>query len=154
MSPELREEVELQLAMMRQDLERFAAARHEAASTPPDPVRLSALAAMLHSFYNGVENIFKRIAIHCDGGPPRGESSHAALLELVAKEQPHRPAALSASLAGTLREYMRFRHVFRYAYNFQIRWKDMANLVAGCEIVLDQLEKELRAFLKVTESKQ
>lgn len=28
----------------------------------PDQIDLSAAAAMLHSFYNGIENIFKRIA--------------------------------------------------------------------------------------------
>ena len=30
--------------------------------TPPTEIELSALAATLHSFYTGVENIFKRVA--------------------------------------------------------------------------------------------
>jgi hypothetical protein len=35
-------------------------------ANPPNDVELIALAAMLHSFYNGVENIFKRIAEEFD----------------------------------------------------------------------------------------
>ena len=33
------------------------------ASETPSNIELSALAAMLHSFYTGIENIFKRVAV-------------------------------------------------------------------------------------------
>jgi len=35
--------------------------------TTPTDIELSALAAVLHSFYTGVENIFKRVAVELDG---------------------------------------------------------------------------------------
>lgn len=106
---------------------------------------------MLHGFYNGVENIFKRITVHCDDGPPRGEGSHAALLDLMTRPSPNRPAAVSGTLAAELRKYLRFRHVFRYAYNVQLRWENMADLVGGCQRVLDELEAEMNAFLNAVE---
>ena len=44
--------------------------------TTPTDIELSALAAALHSFYTGVENIFKRVALELDAQPPQGESWH------------------------------------------------------------------------------
>jgi hypothetical protein len=43
--------------------------------------------------------------------------------------------------------------VFRYAYNVQLRWDEMADLVIACHAVLDRLEAEMDAFLKATEDK-
>ena len=46
-------------------------------------IELSALAAMLHSFYNGIENILKRIALELDDPMPGGESWHKELLDCM-----------------------------------------------------------------------
>jgi len=56
-------------------------------------------------------------------------------------------------LAAELHKYLRFRHVFRYAYNVQLRWPEMADLVSACQGVLEQLEAEMAAFLKAAEDK-
>lgn len=45
-------------------------------------------------------------------------------------------------------EYLEFRHVFRQAYSFQLRWDKMSPLVLGCEETLRQLEAELDVFLR------
>ncbi len=152
MSPELKEEVEMELAMLRQHLDAFASARSQATVRPPDTVAKAALGAMLHGFYGGVENLFKRIALHCDGGPPQGVGSHAALLALMAQARPTRPPAISGSLAADLREFMRFRHVFRNAYTNELRWRDMAGLVSACPNVLSRLQNEIGVFLKSFEA--
>jgi hypothetical protein len=60
-----------QIAVERQQLHRLLATHRpileKCAARPPSEIELSALAAMLHSFYNGTENIFKRIAEEIDG---------------------------------------------------------------------------------------
>ncbi len=116
--------------------------------TTPNDIELSALATMLHSFYTGIENIFKRVAVELDGTMPRGESWHRELLDAVTRPSAARPAVLSAPLRDRLREYLEFRHVFRQAYSFQLRWDKMAPLVLGCEETLRQLEAELDVFLR------
>ena len=76
MSSELREEIELGLAELRQLLGSFRPLREKILNVTPEFVEISALAGFLHAFYTGIENLFKRIAIHLDGAPPRGEAWH------------------------------------------------------------------------------
>jgi hypothetical protein len=56
-----------QQATEREQLRRLLAGMHEllakCRTTAPTEIELSALAATLHSFYTGVENIFKRLAV-------------------------------------------------------------------------------------------
>ena len=94
MSSELVQDTELELRQI-QDL----LARHEALleAPPPseDPVRTMALAALLHSYYTGIENVFRRIAAPCDGGLPSGPSWHRQPLDSMAMRTPEGPAVIS-----------------------------------------------------------
>ena len=123
-------------------------------STPPDAIELSALASMLHSFYTGMENLFKRIEILVDGKSWHGKTWHTQLLNSMAKPGQNRPAVISESLRVQLRTYLDFRHVFRHAYSFELRWDKMAPLVSECENTLQLLHVELDDFLKKIESKE
>lgn len=118
------------------------------ASQPPNEIELSALAALLHSFYTGIENIFKRVVIELDGEAPRGEAWHRQLLDAVANPTTVRGALISESLRDTLSEYLAFRHVFRQAYSFDLRWEKMSTLVLNCEPTFRRLETELEVFLQ------
>ena len=115
--------------------------------TAPTDIELSALAAVLHSFYTGVENIFKRVAIELDGQPVTGEAWHRDLLLRMKETSPNRPALLPAQLHDTLLEYLRFRHVFRNAYSFDLDWQKLSPLVLRLEKTFRQLEGALDAFL-------
>ena len=117
-------------------------------TTAPNEIELSALAALLHSFYTGVENIFKRVTVELDGEPVRGEAWHRELLLRMKTPTPHRPALLSEELHDTLNEYLRFRHVFRNAYAFDLDWLKMAPLVLRIEETFQKLEMALVDFLK------
>ncbi len=44
----------------------------------PNLVEVDALAVLLHSFCAGVENLFKRIVIAVDEGPPQDATIHPA----------------------------------------------------------------------------
>jgi hypothetical protein len=56
-----------QVTVERDQLHRLLDVHHslleKCAAMPPNEVELSALAAMLDSFYNGIENIFKRTTL-------------------------------------------------------------------------------------------
>jgi len=116
--------------------------------TAPNEIELAALAATLHSFYTGVENIFKRVSVELDGEPARGDAWHRELLQRMQKPTARRPAMLSAELHDTLNEYLRFRHVFRNAYSFDLDWQKMSPLVLRLEATFHKLENAIDVFLK------
>ena len=113
----------------------------------PTEIELSALAAMLHSFYTGIENLFKRVAVELDGQPVRGEAWHRDLLRQMTVAGSVRTGWLSPELHEVLLDYLRFRHVFRNAYSFDLQWEKLAPLVLKAEATLARLERELDALL-------
>jgi uncharacterized protein with von Willebrand factor type A (vWA) domain len=152
-SGELRGQTEVERRQLRRLLETHAGLLARCREGEPTVDELAALAAILHAFYNGVENIFKRVAATLDGGPPSGPFWHADLIEAMATAKPNRPALLSESLSETLQEYLDFRHVFRQAYSFELRWEKMKHLVLGLHEILRRLERELDAFLAQLKNK-
>ena len=136
----------------REKLQRLLSGIHplltKCRTTVPTEIELSALAAVLHSFYTGVENIFKRVAVELDGEPVRGDSWHRQLLLRMKEPTMHRPALLSDELHDSLIEYLRFRHVFRNAYSFDLDWQKMLPLVMRLEDTFRILEAELAAFVE------
>jgi len=141
-----------QVATDLEQLRCLLAAHHELLSNAqrrePGVDEVPALAAILHSFYSGIERLLKRVAVEMDGGAPHGEFWHTELLESMTKASSKRPAVLSEALNETLQEYMDFRHVFRHAYTFELRWRKMAPLALGMQVTLRRVEDELGAFLK------
>lgn len=148
MSHDLGRQTDVERRQLRRLLEIHAALLGRCRTGIPTVDELAALAAILHAFYNGVENILKRVAILLDGGVPRGASSHADLLGSMSIAKAHRPALLSSPLAETLQEYLDFRHVFRQTYSFELRWEKMRHLILGLEEVVERLENDLDSFMR------
>ena len=136
--------------MLQEHLDLFAELRQAVGQRDPDAVETMALGGMLHGFYNGVENLLKRVALHCDGGLPRGPAWHQRLLDSMGQPSAGRPAVLSGPLLEELGTYLDFRHFFRQAYAFHVRWVKMAPLVSRCEEALKRLAAELSAYLSAS----
>lgn len=147
MLPELRNRLAIERQMLRRLLDEHRSLVAECGARAPTAIERSALAAMLQAFYNGVENLFKQIAMECDGGIPGGPAAHRDLLDAMARAGPNRPRVISDGLRDTLDPYLDFRHLFRHAYTFNIQWELMAGSVQRCEATLRQLEDEIDRFL-------
>ena len=146
MWPKTLKRVNLELALLHQLLETHRALLEKVRNSEPDIVELNALAAILHSFYTGIESIFKRIALEIDDSFPSGELSHSNLLRQMAQSTGLRPAVISEELRRQLIGYLDFRHMFRHAYTFELKWRKMSDLVLHCEETLDRLQAEVEAF--------
>jgi len=120
-------------------------------SAGPDAVELAALAAMLHSFYNGVENLFKRVAVENDEELPQGDTWHRQLLEQMASITKARSRVIDSELRDRLHLYLAFRHVFRHSYTFDLRWDKMQELALHCDETLASLQQSLERFLADTD---
>jgi hypothetical protein len=143
---DLEEQVAVEQTQITQLLRLYEEIIDTSSHQEPNFVELSALASLLHSFYTGVENIFKRIALEIDGYFPSGDASHRDLLTLMAERTANRPPVISQELQIRLGAYLSFRHVFRHAYSFQLDWDKMRNLVLQSEITWQELQMELRQF--------
>jgi len=143
----LRKQVATDLEQLRHLLATHHRLLSKVRDQEPSVDEVPALAAILHSFYSGVERLLKRVAVEVDGAAPRGEFWHTELLESMAKASPKRPAVLTETLGETLQEYMDFRHVFRHAYTVELRWRKMAPLALTMQATLERVEHELSAFL-------
>ena len=76
-----------------------------------------------------------------------GDAWHRDLLRGMAEPGSARPALLPAPLHETMLDYLRFRHVFRNAYSFDLQWEKMSALVLNVEATLLELERALDEFL-------
>jgi hypothetical protein len=152
MSTILRKEIEIQLAELRHLIETYdKLLGNEYISDPGDVVTI-ALAAILHSFYTGIEGIFIRIAKRIDESLPKSADYHARMLEMMVKPGKRRPQVISESLSRKLKQYMDFRHMFRHSYANFLVWDRMEPLVHECKNTFYQFETELTDFLKKIET--
>jgi len=144
----LRKAISLERQQLRRLLQDYHPLLEKCAATPPNLTELSALALVVHSFYNGIENIFKRVATELGSDEPRGQFWHRQLLDSMSQPGIVRPALISEQLAERLDDYLQFRHLFRHSYAFDLDWNSMKPLALACEDILNQLERELDRFFE------
>ncbi|MCF8104527.1 MAG: hypothetical protein K9K64_03500 [Desulfohalobiaceae bacterium] len=78
---------------------------------------------LLHSFYNGCENMFRSVARFFENDLG-AESWHRDLLRRMRLEVPgYRPRLLSDELYRSLDDFRGFRHRFRHSYSFELDWE-------------------------------
>jgi hypothetical protein len=113
----------------------------------PALVEMTAMASVLHSFYNGLENIFLSIAKGLDPEVPAEAQWHRDLLRQMTQETGNRSRVISAELVQKLTDYLGFRHFYRHSYSFFLEWEELEKLVTALPEVWDQAKKELHEFL-------
>jgi len=108
---------------------------------------LRAAGSILHDFYNGVENIFRRVAQELNGGLPAGEDWHKQLLtDMSLDVKGVRPPLVSEDLKLKLQKYLGFRHIFRDVYGFHLEQEQIKVMVKEFPRILSWLRREIAAF--------
>ena len=105
-------------------------------------LELAGTAALLHNFYNGIENILKQIFISENINLPEGKSSHKELLEAAVINN-----IISEQSKNSFGEYMAFRHFFSHAYAFDLYADKMEPLVEKAKEVYLNFRKEISRYL-------
>ena len=115
----------------------------------PDLFDMTILGSVLHSFYNGLENIFEIIAKNIDNNVPIGNKSHQELLPQMVSENENRAEIINEELYLKLREYATFRHFYRHAYSFQLNWEKMKPLVKDIHSIWKEIKNKLEYFINL-----
>lgn len=80
----------------------YADLLERARESTPDMVELKAMASVLHSFYNGPENMFLLIAKGIDKDVPSGGQWHRDLIEQMTNTTPSRNPVLTDETSAQL----------------------------------------------------
>jgi hypothetical protein len=113
---------------------------------PQDLHALSALelagtGAVLHSIYNGIENILKQILKEAKFEIPTGLFWHRDLLLLALHAK-----IISDSVLERAKDYMAFRHFFSHAYSLTLKPERMRPLVESAPELIRDFKKDLQTY--------
>lgn len=102
------------------------------------PLELAGLGSVIHSMYNGMENMLKQIFREEQIQLPDSAFWHRDLLDKACKEEIISPETLDA-----LKEYVGFRHFFVHAYSPQLDLERLQPLVEKASGVVEQFFADL-----------
>jgi len=101
-------------------------------------LELAGIAAYLHNFYMGVENILKQTAISKQIPIPSTETWHSDLLIIAANK-----GIITEHTKKQLAKYLAFRHFFTHAYGFLLDEAKLRILVDNVFEVYALFKKEI-----------
>ncbi len=113
----------------------------------PTRLELRGMGDLVHDSYNAVERCLERVSVDLNGSVPGGPDSHVRLLDRMARELPGlRPAVLRPETRQALGEYLRFRHLFRHRYGFELSWGKLEPLLRGLTELVPEVHADLEGF--------
>jgi hypothetical protein len=114
----------------------------------PDIIEKSAVALLLQSFYNGIENILIIIVKHFDEKLPTGGKWHKELLEMAFEGSKKYEIIFRKEMKVILNDYMSMRHFIRHTYGFRLDWEQMRELTNEIDNVWIMVKEDLNKFIE------
>lgn len=109
----------------------------------------ASLADGVSALYSGIESILEAVGNEIDEYTPRGDASHADLVEGMAVEvKGVRPAVLGEPTRELMHEVRKFRHVVRHKYALQLRRRDVARNFVLAKKLVPAFERDWRRFTR------
>ena len=117
----LKNDIRFEIILIEETIDRIKELKTKLPVNKTDHATEPAIGTYLMNFYNGIENIIKRICkfyYHCF---PKGDAWHKELLQLSCNPPTNKIAVFSKDTVKTMNKYLNFRHRFISGYGFQQR---------------------------------
>ncbi len=105
-----------------------------------------AMGTYLMNFYNGIENILKRISKEYYLIIPKGNSWHKELLVLSYSASEGKIAIFDQGIVERIVPYKNFRHRFVSGYGFQLKGEKMLELINDVGPLWGDVKKAISGF--------
>jgi hypothetical protein len=114
----------------------------------PDIIEKSAVALLLQSFYNGIENILIIILKYFNEKLPNSSKWHKELLGMAFEESKEYGIIFRKEIKIILNDYMSMRHFVRHTYGFRLDWEQMRELTNEIDNVWIMIKEDLNKFIE------
>ena len=148
--------VRRELANAKEADRRFRALRRLAESGKPEGALYhewshnASLADGISAIYTGVESVLEAIGNEIDEYTPRGDSSHADLVDGMALAlNDVRPAVLGEATRELMHETRKFRHVVRHKYALSLNRAEVARNLRLVKKLVPAFLKDYRRFVRL-----
>ena len=111
-----------------------------------DRLLVDAAALRLQSLYTGIERCFLQVSRVLHGGTPDGQDWHRRLLERMGQPTEERPAVLCEASIASLQELLRFRHLVRHLYAYELQPEPVERLRTLALALWPEVRGELNVF--------
>jgi len=150
---ELKEELSIELESMDIVVKELLSLIKDISNREPTIREKTAAASFLAQFYNGLENILKRISRFYEIPLPVGDTWHIELFRrFCSPPHPPLPLLFDDPLAFTIAPFRKFRHVVHHGYGFQIEWDRIKEGISKIEDVFFKIKSRLSSYLNSIES--
>ena len=113
----------------------------------PSLIDKTVIGSILHSFYNGIENIFETISKNIDNFVPSGNKTHKEILNNIYVGNEKRTAIIDKETYNLLMDYLGFRHFYRHSYSFHLNWEKLKPLVANLSMTWNKAKEQIKFFM-------
>ena len=150
---DLKEEVSIELELLEMVVSELLALMEDVGQEEPPLRDKTAAAGFLAQFYNGIENILKRICRYYEIPLPAGNAWHVALFRrFCSPPYDPLPALFDEPFSSALAPYRKFRHVVFHGYGFQLDWSRMREGIENVEEVFLGFKARLADYLRTIET--
>jgi hypothetical protein len=145
-SPQQLRDLALDLAVEERKLDALVDSLAALGVVAGDRLRVDAAALRLQSLYTGIERCFLQVSRVLNGGTPDGGDWHRRLLERMGQPTEERPAVLREASITSLQELLRFRHLVRHLYAYELQPESVERLRTLALALWPEVRGELNAF--------
>ncbi len=147
-SAQFHDEIAVQIEAMMATIDELTQLYQDVEGREPTVREKTAASAFLAQFYNGVENVLKRVSYQCNVPLPVGDTWHVDLFQqFTSPTFADLPSLMDPGLAADLAPYRRFRHVVFHGYGVHLDWERMIHGVANATDVFARFKRNVDDYL-------